>query len=577
MAENYHQTTQFDVSAVARLRKLVGHAASSLKFIGFVWLIALILGPPQGIAFPIVLVCGAIIFFCAWQIAELLRSGNVRGATLTAVGWTVWASITFLLARAYFLAASINPRSVIKMIVFTTPLYFLGRGLFAFLAYRLFGKTSAKIGNPLALYPWEASSSALSRQQFLSNKSFLAYWLLLLSAFPVVLVVGVAMNNKSPTPSDSASRAAAYLVTAISYFAAWIAVAHIYRLARRQAMLPASELIKIDVRAIALYLRSFNDDSRIKLRARTTNGRILLERVLKISFEEVVTDHLWRYGPVVAIGNPRVQHRIMPALGAAKDYETDSSWQNKATELVQAASIIVATIGDTPGLVWELDRIGSLGLAWKLVLLLPPLPAEELESRWQFLVSNATSTNLPPSVDIRRTRAVIFPEGTPALIMGDRGNDWTYEAVLDEAALIIANKRNSSKDSPNIHFDYQTSGAESQTSPLANGRGAFPSLAQGNGLSGSTSGSAVTENGPRTRAPGALASVIWGIIGLVTFPYALYWVPLAYARKARSLIKSNPRFYGEKLATAGYVLGIINILVAVIFIYFFLSEAFGGR
>jgi hypothetical protein len=501
------------------------------------------------------------------------------------VGWTVWASLTFFGARADFLAANINTRSVIEIIVFTAPLYFLGRGLFAFVAYRVFERPSANITNPLALYPWEASWSALNRPQFLSNKSFSAYWFLLLSAFPLVFVVGLAMHHKSPTPSDSATRLGVYLADATIYFvagiAAWITVAYTYRLARRHAILPASELTKIDVRSIALYLRSFHDDSGIKLRARTTNGRILLERVLKISFEEVVTDHLWRYGPVVAIGNPRAQYNIVPALGAARDYATDCSWQNKVTELLQVASIIVATIGETPGLVWELDRIVSLGLAWKLVLLFPPLPVKELQSRWQFLVNNAISANLPQSVDIQHTRAVIFPEGAPSLIMGDRCNDWTYEAVLDQAALIIAHKRNSLKDSPNIHFDYQTSGAESQVSHVKNVRGAFESLPKEDDLYRSTFGSApapsITEDGPRTRAPGALASVVWGIIGLFTFPYVLWWVSIANARKAKLLIKSNPRLHGGKLATVGYVLGIINMLESIIFIYLVLSQAFGGR
>ena len=77
----------------------------------------------------------------------------------------------------------------------------------------------------------------------------------------------------------------------------------IYRRARRNAMLPGSTLINKDPRPYILYLRSFEDDTRIKRSARTTNGRIILERLVKLSFEEIVTDHLWGYGPVLALGN----------------------------------------------------------------------------------------------------------------------------------------------------------------------------------------------------------------------------------------------------------------------------------
>ena len=236
------------------------------------------------------------------------------------------------------------------------------------------------------------------------------------------------------------------------YFAVLLWVVRIYRRARRKAMLPGRKLVKRDARPIVLYLRSFQDDSGIKLRARATNGRILLERLIKISFEELVTDHLWRYGPVLAISNSRAKDKLEP-LGAAREYATDASWQDKVTDLMQQASMIVAIAGATQGFVWEIDRIARLGFLSKLVLLLPPVATEELMARWQCLASNANflprfprwpgkrpnieRPNLSSEIDLLRTRAVIFTEGRPALILGDKRNDWTYEAVLDEAALMI--------------------------------------------------------------------------------------------------------------------------------------------
>ena len=206
-------------------------------------------------------------------------------------------------------------------------------------------------------------------------------------------------------------------------------------------MLPGSALTKKDTRPIVLYLRSFQDDSKIRLRARATNGRTLPERLLKIPFEEVVTDHLWGYGPVLAIGDPRTKSKRAP-LGAARDYADDSTWQQKVIELMQEAALIVVIAGGTKGLAWEIDTIAKQGALWKLVVLLPPVGIRELQSRWQELASHVSNNALLTQVDFTRARAVIFPKGeTAAVIGGEKGTDWTYEAVLDQAALVITNER----------------------------------------------------------------------------------------------------------------------------------------
>jgi hypothetical protein len=188
-----------------------------------------------------------------------------------------------------------------------------------------------------------------------------------------------------------------------------------------------------------LYLRSFHDDSKIKLRARATDGRILLERLVKISFEELVTNHLWGYGPVLAIGNPGAKGKPAP-LGAARDYLTDESWQQTVTDLMRQGSMIIAIAAATPGLAWEIGTLVELGFVPKFALLLPPLESWELEARWQFLLGSALGSRLPTQIDLSRVRAVVFPDGHPIPIVGNKRNEWTYEAVLDEAALVIAHQ-----------------------------------------------------------------------------------------------------------------------------------------
>lgn len=205
--------------------------------------------------------------------------------------------------------------------------------------------------------------------------------------------------------------------------------------------------MKNDTRPIVLYLRSFQDDSRIKLWARTANGRILPERLVRIPFEEVATDHLWGYGPVLAIGNPRAKSKRAP-LGAAREYVEDSSWQQKVIELMQDAAMIVVIAGGTAGLVWELDAIARLGPLWKLVVLLPPVGVQTLQARWQTLAAHLGSNVLPAQIELSRARAVIFPKGRAVLLVGKKRNDWTYEAVLDEAALMIASKRDAHQIAP---------------------------------------------------------------------------------------------------------------------------------
>ena len=176
------------------------------------------------------------------------------------------------------------------------------------------------------------------------------------------------------------------------------------------------------------------------LRARATNGRILPERLVLVSFEEVVTDHLWGYGPVLAIGDPQTKGKTAP-LGAARDYATDSDWQDRVMELMQQASMVVVIAGQTKGLVWEIETVVSQGFLSKLVLLLPPVEWQEREARWRFLESSIPSLSLRSDIDLVPARAVIFPEGRATLICGDKRNDWTYEAVLDASGVVDSRRQ----------------------------------------------------------------------------------------------------------------------------------------
>ena len=74
--------------------------------------------------------------------------------------------------------------------------------------------------------------------------------------------------------------------------------------------------------------------------------------------------------------------------------------------------------------------------------------------------------------------------------------------------------------------------------------------------------------GPKTNAPGAAASLTYGIIGLFFFGIVLGWVAMSKSKQAKRLIASSPRYGGEGMATAGYVLGVIDVVLFAVFLVY---------
>lgn len=289
---------------------------------------------------------------------------------------------------------------------------------------------------PLALNLWADEGKGIKKHPIFLNKWSLKAYIFVILA-PLLLICINAITRKDlPSSSGLTSVAAHYTVEIIVSMLVYWGMIHLYRRARRHAMLPGSKLLKNDKRDIVLYLRSFLDDSSIKLRAPAHNGRILPERFIKITFEELVTDHLWRYGPVVAYGDPKNKNKLAP-LGAARNFEPHDDWEEKIRDLMQKASIIVAVISQTNGFLLEVDMIMEMGLKSKLILLLPPVQIQDLTGRWESLVHHVKDVEFPKKIDLAHTRAVIFKEDKVVLITADKRNGSTYETVLDNAAKLI--------------------------------------------------------------------------------------------------------------------------------------------
>lgn len=67
-------------------------------------------------------------------------------------------------------------------------------------------------------------------------------------------------------------------------------------------------------------------------------------------------------------------------------------------------------------------------------------------------------------------------------------------------------------------------------------------------------------HGPQILAPGAVASLVWGIVGLFAFGLIVGMIAISKSGTARAAIKSNPRYSGQGLAIAGLVMGIVDII-----------------
>lgn len=121
----------------------------------------------------------------------------------------------------------------------------------------------------------------------------------------------------------------------------------------------AAQALAEDHRAPVVYVRSFRDDQKMIV----VDSRIrrlfaaLFEYLVAISPEQELAMIMNRIGPLVAIGKPG---EPLPELGAARFYVADDQWQDKITDLMQQAKLVVVRVGGTANLQWEIDRALAL-------------------------------------------------------------------------------------------------------------------------------------------------------------------------------------------------------------------------
>ena len=210
----------------------------------------------------------------------------------------------------------------------------------------------------------------------------------------------------------------------------------VLRSARRLGSIQARQLMLRDPRPPVLYLRSFGDD-RLKLWTATFGRPSLIERFMPRrfdTFEEVLVRYLSGYGPVIAVNPPGT--RLAP-IGAARETIGDADWKAAvATWMAQSRLIVFATPPSDvkDGLRWELEAVSGHGYWDKALILVLPVPAKQLQARWQRLLGKGLWPFMVPGpVDDPHALVLALTNGQWQVISADRRSEWSYSAALERA------------------------------------------------------------------------------------------------------------------------------------------------
>lgn len=158
---------------------------------------------------------------------------------------------------------------------------------------------------------------------------------------------------------------------------------------------PTPAEVQLDPRSPSILLRSFEDDDtrhdRHKYGSEILVSHFSFTKWHSNTLEEAIVEPLSELGPVVTVADPR--HKARP-LGATRVQLSGTEWQKDVNLWIDRCRTVVMIMGETPGLMWELQQLALRESLSKLLIVVPPLPQDMLEIRWQ-ATRNALSQAVP--------------------------------------------------------------------------------------------------------------------------------------------------------------------------------------
>lgn len=247
-----------------------------------------------------------------------------------------------------------------------------------------------------------------------------------------LLVMSALANSQSQGSAQSQGNAQSFEVVGFVLVALG-AVTH--RFARRLGSIRADRLMQRDARAPVLYLRSFGDD-RLKLWTATLGRISFIERFSPRrfdSFEEVLVRYLSLRGPVVAVNLPGSR---LPPLGAARATLGPDDWQATVAAWMEKSAEIVFVAPPEQihhGLLWELKTVTASKHWDKTIIVVPPVPPQDLARRWQgfrYVCGTLWPFTFPLPTDITSALLLTFRSDRWTVTIADRKSEWSYSAAL---------------------------------------------------------------------------------------------------------------------------------------------------
>jgi hypothetical protein len=267
-----------------------------------------------------------------------------------------------------------------------------------------------------------------------------------------VPLVTVNMIPPDMTPAEA-------WITATGSFLAGVALIGfagvLGRLGARIAARDSVQRLANDRRPEILFLRSFMDDG-LRVQAHRTGRHLLVERLVLSRaerFEEILAWQVWTFGPAVTLAQPG---QLMTPLGMARLVATDDNWLDVVDEKIATSQFVVMSIGRTPAVLMEVQRIRAAGALARTLFVLPPVPAEERHSRLRLLWHGLSldPALLPQEDDDRYLLGLSFDSaGRPTFVVGDGNDDLTYQVAVNKMASRLVGYRPPPLHAPadNVH------------------------------------------------------------------------------------------------------------------------------